>query len=87
MTLHILLNPETEARLRQRAAEAGKDPATYAREALEEQLAFSPDSASAQPPLPTNQRVAEFHDWVSRHRPVGHFIDDRRETIYEGRGE
>ena len=37
-TLSISLLPETEARLRERAAAAGKDPATFVREAVEEML-------------------------------------------------
>jgi hypothetical protein len=38
MTLQIDLSPELEAKLRQRAAAAGKDAAVFAREALEEKL-------------------------------------------------
>lgn len=34
-TLSILLSPETEARLRERAAAVDKDPATFVREAVE----------------------------------------------------
>ena len=25
-----------------------------------------------------------FHDWVDSHEPVGHFVDDSRESIYCG---
>ena len=25
-----------------------------------------------------------FHDWVDSHEPVGHFVDDSRESIYSG---
>lgn len=87
MTLHISLSPESEARLRERAAVAGKDPATYARETLEEQLGSSQNPQTEGTPLPPNQRVAEFLNWVAGHRPVGHNVDDSREAIYEGRGE
>lgn len=38
MTLQIDLDPELEAKLRERAAAAGKDTASFAREALEEKL-------------------------------------------------
>ena len=38
MTLQIDLSPEIEARLRERAAAAGKDAATFALEAVEEKL-------------------------------------------------
>ena len=87
MTLHIALSPETEAQLRQRAAEAGKDPAEFAREALEEKLAGSFHTAADEAPLPADQRVAELLRWVASHRPLEHDADDSRESIYEGRGE
>ena len=87
MTLNIPLTPETEASLRAHAAEAGKDPATYAREVLEEQLASAHGFPVGETPLPPNQRVAEFLNWVASHRPVGRVADDRRESIYEARGE
>jgi plasmid stability protein len=38
MTLQIDLSPELEAKLRQRAAAAGKDAEAFAREAVEEKL-------------------------------------------------
>jgi len=38
MTLHIHLKPELEARLRERAALAGKDAEAFALEAVEEKL-------------------------------------------------
>jgi hypothetical protein len=38
MTLNLDLDPDIEAKLRQRAAAAGKDPETYALEAVLEKL-------------------------------------------------
>ena len=38
MTLHLDLNPELEATLRERAAAAGKDPKTFVLEAVLEKL-------------------------------------------------
>lgn len=87
MSLQISLAPETEAKLRERAAAAGKDPVEFAREALEEKLSSSDDSVAQEPSLPPNQRVAEVLRWIDSHQPVGHFVDDSRESIYEGRGE
>ena len=87
MTLHIALSPEAEAQLRQRAAEVGKDPVEFAREALEEKLASSPHPTAVQTPLPADQRVAELLKWIASHRPLEHDADDSRESIYEGRGE
>jgi hypothetical protein len=87
MTLTIPLTPEAEARLRERAAESGKDPVTYAREVREENLTSSHGHEAVEATRPPNQRVAEFLNWVASHRPVGHFVDDSRESIYEGRDE
>ncbi|MBN1346710.1 MAG: hypothetical protein JXQ73_28725 [Phycisphaerae bacterium] len=87
MTLEITLKAEIEARLRIQATKAGKDPAAYAQEAIEEKLAVSSDTAADERSLPTRQRVDEFLKWVGSHGPVGHAVDDSRETIYEGRGE
>ncbi len=39
MTINITLTPETEAKLRRRAASQGKDVVDFAREAVEEKLA------------------------------------------------
>jgi hypothetical protein len=86
MSLPITLTPQAEAELREGAARAGKDPATYAREALEEQLASAHDLRSEEAPVARDQRVSEFLKWVASHRPVGHAVDDSRESIYEGRG-
>jgi hypothetical protein len=87
MTLHITLRHEAEAQLRRRAAEVGKDPAEFAREALEEKLAFSSHAAADETRLPADQRVAELLRWVASHKPLERDADDSRESIYEGRGE
>ncbi len=87
MTLEIKLKPQTEARLRQQATKAGKAPAAYAEQVIEENLAVSSDASGPDASLPTLERVKAFMDWVARHRPVDHTVDDSRETIYGGRGE
>jgi predicted DNA-binding protein len=51
MTLSISLPPETEARLRQRAAALGKDIADVAREAVEEKLAIPESFAEILAPI------------------------------------
>jgi plasmid stability protein len=42
MTIHVTFSPETEARLRERAAAAGKDVETLVREVIEETLGGAP---------------------------------------------
>lgn len=57
MTLSITLTPETEARLRERAAALGKDMAEIVREALEEKLAIP--EAFAEILAPIHKATAE----------------------------
>lgn len=85
MTLTLSLPPELETRLRERAAASGKDVESIVREAVEEKL------ASANPSGPEGktreQWSAELHAWAASHKPVTHFVDDSRQSIYAGRGE
>ncbi len=87
MTLRIELSPETEARLREQAAATGKDPAAFAREAVEEKLALFTEATTESSRLSVEQRIAEWMAWAESHAPLGHDVDDSRESIYEGRGE
>jgi len=87
MTLKIPLRPTTEAKLRKRAAAAGKNPEDFVVEVIEESLSSSDESTDHDTSLPPNERVTELLKWVESHRPTGHPVDDSRESIYEGRGE
>ncbi len=89
MTLHVPLSEEAEARLRECAAAEGKDVPTIVAEAIEEKLRILEEEAADRQrrPRTTEEWVAEFRRWVASHKPVGHFVDDSRESIYEGRGE
>jgi hypothetical protein len=87
MTLQIDLTPELEARLREEATAAGKDVATFARDALEETLTLRGDTGARPGRLTDEQRVAEWLAWTSSARPLGYIVDDSRESIYEGCGE
>jgi hypothetical protein len=33
------------------------------------------------------QWIKDLREWAASHPPVTHFVDDSRESIYEGRGE
>jgi hypothetical protein len=37
--------------------------------------------------MPYAQWAAEFQAWTASHKPVCHFVDDSRESIYAGRDE
>jgi hypothetical protein len=87
MTLQIDLRPETEARLREQAAAAGKDVTAFAREALEEAVAPGADSGEAHTNLSTEQWVAKWLAWTASFPALDYVADDSRESIYEGCGE
>jgi predicted transcriptional regulator len=86
MTITVSLPDETSKKLKERAAETGKDVATLIREAVNEKLgvARAPTDPSD---LPYVEWRRAFDAWVERRHPVGHFVDDSRESIYAGRGE
>ena len=92
MTLTISLPPETEAKLRDRAAATGKDMSTLIREAVEEKLSGA-NGNSAAAGIPYDRWSDEFAAWmndVAKRAPMyprGYVADDNRESIYEGHGE
>jgi predicted transcriptional regulator len=86
MTITVSLSPETGSKLHERAAATGKDVPTLIREAVEAKLA-SEGEASAPSEMPYDRWKAAFDQWVASHQPVDHFVDDSRESIYDGRGE
>lgn len=85
MTLNISLSPESEARLRARAAAQGKDVAAYVRETIEESLADD-DTGNAprleSPAQGTPQWFARFNEWAASHPPRPSLADDGRDAIY-----
>ena len=82
MNLILHLSSETESRLLELAASAGKNPEVVALEALEDKLAENGQ------PLSQGSSLAEFQAWFASH-PTSRAIvlDDSRASIYEGRGE
>jgi hypothetical protein len=90
MTIKLQLTPEMETVLRQRAAAEGKDPAALALEAVAEKLA-PPNGPVSQGTAADrldawNRFVAGMREHAKK-LPSDHFVDDSRESIYEGRGE
>lgn len=85
MNLTLHLTPETEAKLREQAAQCGKSLETLALEALEEKLA---DEDASSRMLPSEVWTARFDEFLATlPRSNATFVDDSRESIYEGRGE
>ena len=81
MTVTLNLSPETERRLREKAARSGQTLEGY----LE---ALAQGAAAATPAvLSPDEWAAQFRAWVASHRPLPALADDSRDSIYEGRGE
>lgn len=90
MTIRIQISEAAEARLLERAAAEGRDPADLALQAVEEKFASGSGSSARASCGASADAWARFtanmHEWTRR-IPVGHEVDDSRESIYEGRGE
>jgi plasmid stability protein len=87
MTITVSFTPESEAKLRERAAASGKDVATFVREVVEEKLssqASAPVSADGATP---EQWSAQLHVWAAGHASLDRIADDDRQSIYAGRGQ
>lgn len=88
MTLHIDLDPDTEARLKARAAAEGKAVDAIVEEALIAKLSSPLDKATRSSSLSAEERLKYFEAWARKPRKSGDWpIDDSRESIYAGRGE
>jgi hypothetical protein len=84
----VELPPETERRLRERAARNGQSLETFLGQLAEQ--AASVEGSSASPPgekLTPEQWSAEWRAWAASHRALPGEVDDSRESIYAGRGE
>jgi hypothetical protein len=86
MILQIELNPEMAERLCRLAAEAGKDPAIFAREILARSVAQR-EARSGRGPIATKKWLASWRELAAQAKPLGYIVDDSRESIYEGCGE
>ncbi len=89
LAMKLRLSDQAIEKLAQRADETGQDVAGVASDLIEQAVA-NPVPAR----LTLSQRVAAWNQWVAsmrkwgeQHLPAGHFVDDSRESIYDGRGE
>jgi hypothetical protein len=81
MTVTLNLTPETERRLREKAARSGQTLEGYLEGLVREAAGTAPA------PLPADEWATQFRAWVASHRWLPVQADDSREGIYEGRGE
>jgi len=91
LAVSLRLSKHATEELTERAASSGQDVSAVASELIERAVTTKTD-ATQQPTLA--QRLAAWDAWVAGMRewgakniPAGHFVDDSRESIYEGRGE
>jgi hypothetical protein len=86
--LTIQLDGPLEERLKLAAARRGDEPTALARQVLDRNLPIADVRADAAIQLAALESfIAGMTDWVSKNVPPGHFVDDDRESIYQGRGE
>ena len=86
MILQIELEPELEERLRRLAGEARKDVAVFVHGIIVRSVAQR-EARSGRGPITLKRRLAALREWAASHKPVDHFVDDSRESIYKGCGE
>jgi hypothetical protein len=86
--LTIQVDGSLEERLKQAAASRGDEPTALARQVLDRNLPLGEARADPGKQIAAIESfIAGMTDWVSKNIPPGHFADDDRESIYQGRGE
>jgi predicted transcriptional regulator len=78
MRITLELSPELRDKLAEQSARLARPLEAVALEALEE--SFSVQTKSRQ--LSREEWQREFDAWIASHRPISHFVDDNRESIY-----
>ena len=81
--MELNFHANTEAILRQRAADAGLPVEDFVLHALQFRLELDSEPEDQ---LGNQTWETEFREWAASHPCVEHFVDDSRESIYEGRG-
>ena len=89
MTITLDLSPETEAKLREQAANQGTKFEEYLSELVKHLAGANgtPARAATNEEKTPEQRVADLHAWAKSHAHITAVADDSRESIYEGCGE
>ncbi len=84
--MNLELPPETEVWLHQRAAKTGMTAQQFALMVLRNQSVVEPEVVEDDPPNDHERWIAGLREWSKDHPGGTHFVDDSRESIYEGRG-
>lgn len=86
MNMNLELPPETESLLHQQASKSGMTTKQFALMVLRNHAVVEPASVEDQPPTDHKKWMKELRAWSKDHPGSTHFVDDSRESIYEGRG-
>jgi uncharacterized protein (DUF1778 family) len=86
MTLELNLTAETVAKINEHAAATGQDVASFVAQAVAEKLA-DVDLSQTAPSSNGADWEQQLRACIDLHPAVTHIVDDRRASIYAGRGE
>lgn len=85
------LSPDNELFLNQVVATgmypSREEALNQAVQALREKTHLCVHAGSDKKKLTPEEWIKDLREWSDSHPPVTHFVDDSRESIYEGRGE
>jgi hypothetical protein len=92
MTVIVNLSEETEQVLRKKAAREGQNLDAYLqglaeRDARQDKSSPPLSGHVDSSPQTPEEWVSQLYAWAARQTPRAVDLDDRRETIYSGRGE
>ena len=86
--LMIQLDGSLEERLKLAAERGGDEPTALARQVVDRNLpAVQPHMDADTQMQAIESFIAGMTEWVAKNVPPGHFVDDDRQSIYQGRGE
>ena len=83
MTITLSFSASTEAELKRQAAANGRDVVEYVTNIVEQAVNGEPGAQKLSP----DERAARWRKWAESHPKIEHYVDDSRESIYDGRGE
>lgn len=86
MTLELNIPAEIETELRRQVESRGENVESFILGAVQEGLAAK-GAARRGRVLEGEAWEKEFAAWLASHKPAGHFVDDSRESIHDGRGQ
>jgi len=78
MSITLYIPPELENQLSAEASRRNQPVEEVALSAIVESLGIESDARSGS----AEQWQQDLRDWIASHRPVSHFVDDSRASVY-----